>query len=263
MKKLGLALGGGAVRGLAHVGVLKALIKHQIPIDYITGCSIGAWVGAHFALYQDIDKLEALMLEKKKEKLLSFLEPSLVGGLIKGDKLEKLFDTWLNGASFSDLQIPLNIVAIDLVKGEQIVFKTGRLATAIHASVAIPGVFKPLVIKGKVLADGGICNPVPDDLVRELGAEVVLAVNLDNFQKNPNFNTKKTGVADILVRTTEMLRYFLAQYSMNNADIIIQPPLAKYSSWREYFIKDIGHKIIKIGEKETEKIIPLLKKKLK
>ena len=117
-KKIGLALGSGGVRGLVHVGVLKVLIENNIPIDYIAGTSIGAWVGAHYALFQDIKKLEEFTVGKRQEKLLSFIDTSFSGGLVKGKKLEKLLNVWLNNSDFKDLKIPLSIVSTDLIKAE-------------------------------------------------------------------------------------------------------------------------------------------------
>jgi len=263
-KKVGLALGSGGVRGLAHIGVLKILIKHNIPIDFMAGCSIGSWVGAHYARYQDIQKLEEFTVGKKKEKLLSFLEPSFTGGLVKGDKFEKLIDGWLEGASFEDLKIPLAIVATDLLKGEPVIFTSGQLAPAIRASVAIPGVFKAVNFEDKILIDGGACDPVPDNVVKKMGADIVIAVNLDNFQESDNQAKAGYNLSKILIRTTEVMRHYLAAYSLDDADIIIQPKLAQYSSWREYFINnEMGKKVIALGEEETKKVIPELKKLLK
>ena len=180
-KKVGLALGSGGVRGLAHIGVLKALLKHNIPIDYLAGSSIGAWVAAHFSLYGDIAKTEDFTVGKKKEKFLSFLEPNMSGGLVKGEKIEMLLDEWLGGSSFSDLKIPLKIVATNIISGQKVIFTEGKLATVVRASMAVPGLFKPVIINNQSLVDGGISDPVPVDLLRESGAEIIIAVNLDFF----------------------------------------------------------------------------------
>ncbi len=258
MKKVGLALGSGAVRGLVHVGVVKTLIKHKIPIDFISGASIGAWVGAHYSLYKDIEKLEELTVGKKWEKLKAFSELSLSGGLVGGKKLERLLRSWLGDADFTQCQIPLRIVATDLVKGESVIFKSGSVTKAIQASMGVPGVFKPIAFKNKILVDGGVSNPVPDDLVKGLGAEIVIAVNLDNFQEKKQ--KKYTRFSDVGLRTAEIMRHYLAKYSLQDADFIIQPNLSKYASWADYFTKDLGQEIVQIGERETEKIIPQIKK---
>lgn len=262
MKKVGLALGSGGVRGLAHVGVIKTLLKHQIPIDFISGSSIGAWVGAHYALFQDIEKLEEITAGKKQEKLLSFLEPTFTGGLIKGDKLEKLLNNWLNHATFNDLSIPLKMVATDLTNGEPVILDTGALAPAIHASMAIPGLFQPVKNKEKILVDGGICNPVPDEVVKNMGAKIIISVNLDDFRMDDDINKKRWSLGEITYRTIKIMRHNLAKNSLRNSDFIIEPRLAKYSSWKQYFTKGIEQEIVALGSKETEKIIPQLIKKL-
>jgi len=259
IKKLGLALGSGGSRGLAHVGVIKSLIKHNIAIDYLAGSSIGAWVGAHYALYKNLDKLEELTVGMKKEKLLSFIEPSLSGGLIKGERLEKLLNNWLKNASFNDLKIPLKIVATDLISGEPVVFDKGNLAFAVRASMAIPNFFKPVVYKSCLLVDGGISNPVPDNLVKQQGADIVLAVNLDNYQASGRFSLKDTRLDKISKRTLEVMRYNLAKRSIRQADLILELSLVKYASWSEYFTGNIGPQIVNIGEQATDKIISRLK----
>lgn len=262
-KKLGLALGSGGVRGLAHIGVIKTLLKHNIPIDFIAGASIGAWVGAHFALYQDIEKTADFTVGKKKEKLLSFLEPTLSGALIGGDKLETLFDLWLEGASFEDLKIPLKIAATDLITGNKVSFSSGKLAKIIRASMAVPGFFKPVVFEDKILVDAGVSNPVPVDLAKELGADVVLAVNLDFFSGFPNMSPKDFSYMNFASGTLNIMRHHLTQYACEKADFIIEPPLRVFSSWSSYFKSNNNdEEIIKVAEIETEKIIPALKKKL-
>jgi len=262
MKKVGLALGSGAVRGMIHIGVLKTLVKHKIPIDFIAGSSIGAWVGAHYALFQNVELLEKVTVENKWEKLVCFLEPCLSGGMVKGDKLEKLLNEWLKNSRFKDTKIPLRIMATDLIKGDEVIFKSGSLTKAVQASMAVPGVFKPIFYKNKFLVDAGVCNPVPDEIVREMGADIVIAVNLDNFQDDRVKNYTK--VSDVALRTAEVMRHHLAKNTLNDADIIIQPPLGKYSNWSDYFIKkDMAREIVQIGVEETEKIIPHLKTLLK
>ena len=258
-KTVGLALGSGGVRGLAHIGVLKVLIKHKIPIDYISGASIGAWVGAHFALYQDIEKTADFTAGKKKEKLLSFLETTISGGLVKGEKLESLLNDWLGGATFEDLKIPLKIAVTDLLSGNKIVCSEGKLAPAVRASMSVPGVFKPVSFERRALVDGGLSNPVPVDLVKELGAEVVVAVNLDFFPGFDNLSPDDIGYINLADGTIKIMRHHLAQYSSRGADFIIQPDLMNCSSWSDYFMNNNEGEGIKLAEEATEKIIPALK----
>lgn len=261
-KTIGLALGSGGVKGLCHVGVIKTLLKHNIPIDFIAGSSIGAWVAAHYGLFQDIERLEEYTVYKKKDKFYVFLEPTLKGGLIKGNKLEKLLSQWLNNANFSDTKIPIRVVATDLVSGESVILSTGKLSTAVHASLSIPTLFKPVEYKNKILIDGGTSNPVPDDVVKNMGTDIVIAVNLDNYQKNRTFNLKDLTLKKTTNRSLDIMRHYLAQYSINNSDFVIEPyiPVIGFSSWKKYFQEKIGPEIVKIGEQETEKIINEIKK---
>ncbi|MDD2681057.1 MAG: patatin-like phospholipase family protein [Patescibacteria group bacterium] len=261
-KTIGLALGSGGVRGLTHVGVIKVLEENNIKIDYIAGSSIGAWVGAHYALYQDIEALTEFTVGKRKEKIISFLDTSFSGGLIKGKKLEKMLNIWLNNANFDDLKIPLSIVATDLIKAEPIILNSGSLAFAARASMAIPGYFKPIIWDDKILVDGGLTNPVPDDVVKVMGADIVIAVNLNNFQIPTQFKKKEPSVSEVAFRTNEIVQCYLAKYSLKQADIIIQPPLGEHSSWTKYFVNGKGEEMVKIGEDAMRASLPELLKKI-
>lgn len=261
-KTIGLALGSGGVRGLAHVGVIKVLEENNIKIDYIAGTSVGAWVGAHYALYQNIDTLREFTVGKRKEKIISFLDASLSGGLIKGKKLEKTLNTWFKNANFEDLNIPLSIITTDLVKAEPVVFNSGSLAFATRASMTIPGYFKPIAWEDKFLVDGGLVNPVPDDVVKDMGADIVIAVNLNNFQLPIKFKKKEPGVMEVAHRTNEIVQCYLAKNSLKTADIIIQPPLGVHSSWKRYFLNGNGEEIVKAGEEAMRAALPELLKKI-
>ncbi len=264
-KKLGVALGSGGPRGLYHVGVLKSLHKHNIPIDYLAGSSIGSWAGGFYALHRDPAMLEDLTGGHKIEKLMGMFEFSLGGGgVIKGDKLQKLLDEWLGHASFKDLRIPFQANATDFITGKSFVFKTGNLALALRASMAVSGVFSPIAYRGKVLIDGGISNPVPDDLVRAMGADVVLAVDLMTEIATPPSALKKDppSIREVLGSTIDILCGHLCVATTRDADIIMRPHLGKYASWADYFLSNRSQEAIALGEKETDKIIPELKRKL-
>jgi len=259
-KKLGLALGSGGVRGLAHIGVLKVFIQNNIPIDFIAGSSIGAWVAAHYALYRDIESLTEVTAGKKWEKLLTFLEPGLKGGLIRGNKKEQFLRKFFVDSDFLDTQIPLQIVATDLANGLSVVFSEGKIAPAVRASMAVPTLFKPPEYQGKIFVDGGIANPVPDDIVRKMGADVVVAVNLNNISSTEKLSKDDLTLMGVTMRSLDIMRYHLAQYCLKSSDIIIEPPIvyAGLKSWRQYFTRELGSDYIKIGEEETKKIIPQL-----
>ena len=261
-KKLGLALGSGGARGLVHVGVIKTLVKHNIPIDYITGSSIGACFGAHYALYKDLDKLEEFALGNKMDKLISFLEISFGGGLIKGQKVEKNFASWFDGAEFKDLQIPFQAAVTDLLAGETVFLKSGLLSTAVRASSSIPGIFVPVKIDKKVFVDGGVSCPVPVEQVKKMGADVVLGVNLYNIKNDGEIDGEKITLKQTAWRSALIGLNTLAEHSLQNADVVINPLVNKYADIKKYFAKNYDKEAIEIGEKEAEKIIPILKKKL-
>ena len=263
-KKLGVALGSGGTKGLYHIGVLKALVENKIPIDYLAGSSIGAWVGGHYALHKDVGMLEEFTNDRKLEQLMSVFEFSFAGGLIEGKKLERLLDEWLKGARFSDLKIPFRAVATDIMAGLPVVFKTGKLAPALRASMAIPVAFAPVGYKGKIFIDGGISNPVPDDVVKKMGADVILAVDLNGVPRGKDIRkTKHETMTDILQTSINILSHHLGVATTKDADFILRPYLEKYSSLTDYFFSDKGHGAIELGERETMKIIPALRKKLK
>ena len=259
-KKLGVALGSGGPKGLYHIGVLKTLAENGIPIDYLAGSSVGAWVGGHYALNKNIEQLEELTNGRKIEKLMSMLEFSLSGGFIKGNKLERLLNEWLGNARFEDVKIPFRAVATDLMAGVPVIFRTGALAPALRASMAIPGAFAPVVHQNKILIDGGISNPVPDDIVRKMGADVILAVDLNGIPRGKDIRKEKPqAITAILETAINVLYHHLAAATTKDADIILRPYLEKYAGWSDYFFTDKGPEAIALGEKETRRIVPKLK----
>lgn len=260
-KTLGLALGSGGIKGFAHIGVIKALLENEIPIDYIAGTSIGAWVGAHYALFRDLSKLSEYTLGKKRQKFATFLEISLDGGLIGGNKMEKLLLEWFNDMSFEDTKIPLRILSTDLCTGRPVTFSSGKLAKAVRISMTIPPFFSPVRHDGMILVDGGLCRPVPDSTVREMHADIVLSVNLDGYVENIDPEKHNFGMTEVTARSFQIMRHHLAQYSMVNSDFVINLRIPQFglSNWRKYFMSDYGSELVEIGAKETTKIIPALK----
>ncbi len=264
-KTVGLALGSGGVRGFAHIGVIEVLKENDIPIDFIAGTSIGSWVGANYALYQDLEKLKDMTVGKRKEKLASLLDIGFSGGLVKGDKVKKLLIEWLDEANFSDTKIPFRTVATDILTGKPEIFSSGPLVNAVQASMAIPSMFKPMAYGDKVLVDGGICDPVPVDIVRQMGADIVIAVNIDNFQKN-NWLKKSdiASIAKVSSRSLDVMRHHIAQKSLVGADIIIEPTFKENDAviWKKYFWDGVGEEVVEAGRVETRLAIRKIKKLL-
>lgn len=262
-KTIGLALGSGAFRGFAHIGVIRSLVKHNVPIDYISGASIGAWVGAYYAIHRNIENLKNDLTSNPKQNFSSMFDLSWTGGFIGGEKFSSFLEKNLSHHNFSNLKIPLQIVATDLISGEPYVFKNGDVARAVRASTSVPLVFKPVAYKNKLFVDGGLSNPVPCDLVRDMGADIIIAVNL--YHKN-EFVEKKFTMPNVVLRSTRIVMHNLAKIGVKEADIIIDPDTSYYikkGNLTKYFTKEIAEAMIKIGEKATDKMIPKIKELLK
>ncbi len=196
--RIGLALGSGVARGWAHLGVLKALDKLGIEPDIIAGTSIGALVGG-FYLGGHIADLEAWARRLTKLRMLRYFNFPLGGGMISGDKLFQEAEKFLGDITVEDLDVPFVAVATDLRTGHEIWLRDGKLVDAMRASLALPGIFKPMKLNGHWLIDGALVNPVPVSVCRALGAEMVIAVNLNNdligkgYELNGNGNSVENG----------------------------------------------------------------------
>jgi len=177
--KIGVALGSGGARGLAHIGVLKALVEQEIEISYISGSSMGALVGAVYACSLSIEQLEAMSADFTWRKMFRLFMPSMPrSGLIDGAKIVQLLEENINREDFSDLQIPLAVDTTDVENGELITITKGKIVPAVRASISIPIIFRPIEIDGRVLVDGGLVSPVPVKTLRDMGADYVIAVNV-------------------------------------------------------------------------------------
>ncbi|MFA6194618.1 MAG: patatin-like phospholipase family protein [Patescibacteria group bacterium] len=261
-KTVGLALGSGGFRGFVHIGVLKSLIKRGIPIDYLSGASIGAWVAAYYAAFHDIKKMEIELAANPADNLPMLFDFSLTGGFIGGDKVNGVLEKSLKHYTFSKLKTPLSIVATDLVSGQPYIFTSGDVARAVRASISVPLVFKPLPHKGKLCVDGGLSNPVPCQLVRDMGADIVIGVNL--YHKN-EFVDRKFTMPTVILRSTRIALHNLAKADIKLADIVISPDassIVKEEGFQKYFTKEIVDNLIKIGEQATNRAIPKIKKLL-
>ncbi|WP_239112183.1 patatin-like phospholipase family protein [Halomicronema sp. CCY15110] len=180
VKTLGLALGSGGARGWAHIGVIRALEEAGIQIHAIAGSSIGAFVGAIYAA-DELDELEAFVQSLNWRAIVSYFDvvfPST--GLLDGNRIYDLLSEHLCDRQIEDTKIPFCCVATDLEAGSPVCLEQGRLADAVRASISMPGIFTPFQHSGRHLGDGGIVNPVPVDVARRLGVDVVLAVNLNH-----------------------------------------------------------------------------------
>ncbi len=179
--KVGLALGSGAARGLAHIGIIKALKEKNISIDMIAGSSMGALVGACYARGGKITDLEEIVLSTDWKQLIRLADPNLVlffKGAIHGEKVKELLKALIGDVNFRNLKIPLTVVATDVNTGEEVAIKTGSVIDAVRASISIPAIFMPVKLNNRFLMDGGIVNPVPVSVARNMGATFVIACNV-------------------------------------------------------------------------------------
>lgn len=188
-KKVGLALSGGFAKGLSHIGVLEVIENEMISIDYIAGTSIGALIGALWAKGFKASEIRELASTIEWKEMLDFTIPR--EGFLEGKKIQEFLDRILKGAEFKDLKIPMGIVALDIRNGEKVVFQKGNVAQAIRCSISYPGIFTPVRLANRELIDGGIVDPIPVDVVREMGANFVIAVNLAYDIKTAHISTIK------------------------------------------------------------------------
>jgi NTE family protein len=252
--KIGLALGSGGARGLAHIGVIKVLEENNIPIDFIAGSSIGAMVGGFYASGLNIKELEEIALGTDWRRIFStLLEPSFKKGLIGGEKLKTFIEQHTDRKNFETCKIPFAAVATDLKTGEIVVLDEGEMAPAIRASISIPLIFKPVEINGRTLADGGLSAPVPAEVARNMGADIVIAVNLDKHYYDKQWNP---GWYDVANDSLSILRHHLALLNTVNADIVVEVNTGK-TFWYKFVN---GRDKILAGEKATKEMLPKLQK---
>jgi len=250
--KIGLALGSGGSRGLAHIGVIKALEENNIPIDFIAGSSIGAMAGGFYAAGLSIKKMEEISLETNWRRMFSLVDPHLKQGLISGEKVKTFIEGYVDGKKIEDCKIPFVAVATDLKTGEIVILNKGEMAQAIRASISIPLVFKPVEIDGKTLADGGLSAPVPVEIVRGMGADIIIAINLDKHYHDEEW---KPWWYDIANGSLNILRHHLALSNVASADMVINIDVGKNNYWYQFIN---GQDKILTGEKATKEILPRL-----
>ncbi|PAU94887.1 patatin [Aliifodinibius salipaludis] len=222
-EKVGLALGGGATLGAAHVGVLRALEESQIEIDCIAGTSIGAMVGAFYAFGMSVDEIEKIALE------LDWPDISGIAlsrrGLLNNDKMGKRLDKYLGDVHFEDADISFAAVTTDISTGEKVILDTGDVSEAVKASTCIPVLFEPIEYNGRLLVDGGLKESVPLSAIQNMSAEFTIGVDLNAHRQYK----RPENILDILNNTLEIALKHLANVNLNEMDLLIQPNLAEFS----------------------------------
>jgi len=214
--KIGLALSGGATRGLAHIGALEVLEEHNIPIHIIAGTSMGSLVGGLYAAGRTPkfmrDLAQSVTLSEER-RYIDITIPRM--GLIKGKKIQQLVHTLCGGRQIEDLDIPYKAVACCIEDNSIVAFEKGNMAEAIRCSIAIPGIFEPVVYEGKTYVDGGVLDRVPVNEVREMGADYVIAVDVNS---RGGTNPTPKSIFEVLFTVFEMMEWQAMERKASNAD---------------------------------------------
>jgi len=219
--KVALVLGGGAARGFAHVGVIRALEQEKIPIDLVVGTSVGSLIGAIYASDVNSFELEWTAFSLQKEDLFDYgvLTAVMGMGLAKGDKLEAFVKGKLAIQDIEQLKLPFAAVATDLNWGTKVVLDSGSIARAVRASSAIPGVFQPVTHMGKLLVDGGVVDNIPISVARAKGADIVVAVDISENVGNTNI----TNLVDVMLQAANIMFALNVEHSKRDADVLVAP----------------------------------------
>ena len=252
-KKVGLVLSAGAARGFAHIGVIKALKENDIPIDIITGTSMGALIGGIYATGTDIDYIEQYARNVSMSKILDFSIKD--GGFLRGKKVEDLLRIVTGNKSIEQLDMPFSCAAINLRTGQVKDFDQGGLYEAIRASISMPGVFAPYMIEGETYIDGGPLSRMPIKKAKELGAEITIAVDVSWRGQDMEIPGNAIGV---LRNALSFATWAISREQEKEADILITPDVLKANPFNA---KECGF-CIEEGEKATRAMIDDIKKLL-
>jgi len=224
--KLGLALGGGAARGFAHIGVLQVLEEEGIKPSLVVGTSAGSVVASFYASGKTGQQLQWLADTMDETQFTDWANPFSGRGILRGEALGKYINSQLNGMKIEDMKLPLGIVATDLRTGDGILFRRGDVATAVRASSAVPSVFEPVQIAGKDYVDGGLVSPVPVRYARQMGADLVLAVDISSRPED----AKTTDMLKVLLQTFSIMGKSISQLELAQADVVVRPALPDIGS---------------------------------
>lgn len=250
--RIGLALGGGAAKGFAHIGVIKMLEANGIKVDVVTGTSAGSVVGSLYASGIDPFLLQekAFALDESQIRDVSLLS----GGLVKGQKLQDYVNTLVGNRPMEKFPKPFAAVATNLDTGERMVFGSGNAGQAVRASSSIPGVFEPVLIGGRRYVDGGVVSPVPVDAARQLGADFVIAVDISSKAANGKPASMVGNVNQAII----IMGQKLGEQEMTRADVVVRPKVGKIGA------ADFDQKNVAIleGEKAMLALMPELRRKL-
>ncbi|MDK2977259.1 MAG: hypothetical protein PWP06_1734 [Candidatus Marinimicrobia bacterium] len=244
-KSIGLALGGGAVLGAAHVGVLRALKEHDITVDFVSGTSIGAFVAAFVAAGKSWEEIEEIA------RKLKWLDVSGIAlsqmGLLSNKKMGKLLKETLGDITFEKAQIPAAMIATDIVNGEKVILKEGDMASAVMASTSIPGIFTPVKREGRLLVDGGVLENVPITPLQDFGADRIIAVDLTSH----HHVEEPDNIVEVLLNTFDFMITNATKTYTDQAHILITPDLSGASR----VDTDQTPELIEIGYEAAQRVL--------
>jgi NTE family protein len=249
-------LGGGAARGFAHVGVIRALEQEKIPIDLIVGTSVGSLIGAIYANDLNSFELEWTAFALEKDDVFDYALMSAFTGMgpVKGEKLEEFVKKKISVPNIENLKLPFAAVATDLNRGVRVVLDRGPVAKAVRASSAIPGVFNPVQYQGKLLVDGGVVDNIPISVAREKGADIVIAVDIS--ENVVNFNI--VNLVDVVLQSVNIMFSENVGHQKKDADVLIMPAVGNVS------MLDFTQKkrCMQAGIEATQRAIPEIRRKV-
>jgi NTE family protein len=224
--KIGLALGGGAARGFAHVGVIQVLEEAGISPVLVTGTSAGSLVAALYASGKNGAQLQKVAESMDESTIADWTLPFFGRGVLRGEALAKYVNAQVGQKRIEAMPLPLGIVATDLNSGNDMLFQRGDTGTAVRASSAVPAVFTPVKINGHDYVDGGLSSPVPVRAARKMGAELVIAVDISS----PPEGSSASGTIEILLQTFSIMGKSINGFELKDADVVVRPVLTGVSS---------------------------------
>ncbi len=256
---VGLALGSGAARGLAHIGLLEVFNKEGILIDAVTGTSMGALLGGLYLAGWSPEFLDKFAKSIRKKHIISTLDFVLPPkrGLIDGYHIEAMLNRMLKIKTIEKLPKPFATISADIVTGQRVVHDSGDLVKGIRASISVPGVFVPIKDQDKMLVDGGIVDPVPVDILCQSGVDIVIGVNV---MRRPLPGAVPEGIIDILLNMTDIMGFKIFETQQLDRVIIIEPLKEHHFGGMEF---DKAAELIELGKEAATKALPGIKARLK
>lgn len=252
--KVVLVLGAGSARGLAHIGVLQVLLENRINFDLIVGSSMGAMVGSIYACGANLYILDKMIENMNTRLFFDIGVPRM--GFMTGNRVTEFLDLVTKKKTFAELDFPVAVISTDLVTGNRVVLMEGSVSEAVRASISIPGIFIPLQKDNMVLVDGAVCDRLPIDVAHELGADLVIAVDVTY---GAGKKTEFSSAMDVILTSLDIMGKYHFDFVTEKADILIQPAVGHINP-KDF---DKSREIVDLGRRAAEEKIQEIKSKLK